>query len=164
MKNRKFRFGTLLAFLAAMTFALNSCEYTVTVDFEIAHSDNDALEMTGWSGTNEVCYTSPYQCNSDSLLDNELVDKTTISSLSTGGGPSTTITDEQAFAKLMSDFDSVKIFRRSDGASTIIYRHDENATEEQRYFFTREAWKCDPEGETEKDRIYTLILTEEMFR
>lgn len=41
---------------------------------------------------------------------------------------------------------------------TFVFRHDENATEEQRYFFTREAWHCDPEGETEKDRTYTLIL------
>ena len=161
MKNRQLRFGTLLVFLAAMTFTLSSCnfEYIVNVSFEIAHSDNDALEMTGWNGTNGVYYTCPYHSNSG-----ELSDKATISSLSTGGGPSTTITEEQAFAKLMSDFDSVKIIRRSDGASTLTYRHDENATEEQRYFFTREAWKCDPEGETEKDRIYTLILTEEMFR
>ena len=159
MKNRKLRFGTLLVLLAAMTFTLSSCEYMVTVDFEIAHNDNDTLVLTGWSGTNGVYYTCPYHSNSG-----ELSDKTTISSLSTGGGPSTTITEEQAFAKLMSDFDSVKIIRRSDGASTITYRHDENATDEQRYFFTREAWKCDPEGETEKDRIYTLILTEEMFR
>ena len=161
MKNRKLRFGMLLAFLAAMTFTLNSCnfEYMVNVSFQIAHSDNDALEMTGWSGTNGVCYPSP--CPSTS---GELLDKTTISALSAGGGPSIAITEEQAFAKLMSEFDSVKIIRRSDGASTLTYRHDENATEEQRYFFTREAWKCDPEGETEKDRIYTLILTEEMFK
>ena len=149
----------LLVFLAAMTLTLNSCEYTVTVDFKIAHDDNDTLVLTGWSGTNEVCYMSPNASHSGDAFD-----KTTISSLSTGGGPSTTISEEQAFAKLMSDFDSVKIIRRSDGASTLTYRHDENATEEQRYFFTREAWICDPEEETEKDRIYTLILMEEMFK
>lgn len=159
MKNRKLRFGTLLVFLSAMTFTLSSCEYMVTVDFEIAHNDNDTLVLTGWSGTNEVCYMSPYTSNSGGVFD-----KTTISSLGAGGSSSTIITEEQAFAKLMSDFDSVKIIRRSDGASTITYRHDENATDEQRYFFTREAWKCDPEGEMEKDRTYTLILKEEMFR
>lgn len=58
----------------------------------------------------------------------------------------------------MSDYDSVMLTRSSDGATSIVFRHDENATEEQRYFFTREAWHCDPEGETEKDRTYTLIL------
>jgi hypothetical protein len=63
----------------------------------------------------------------------------------------------------MSDYDSVRLTRRSDNASTITYHHNENATNAQRYFFTREAWKCDPEGETEKDRTYTLILTEDMF-
>ena len=159
MKNRKFRFGTLLVFLAAMTFTLSSCEYMVNVDFEIAHYGNDTLVLTGWNGTNEVGYTSPYASNSGDVFD-----KTTISSFRAGGGSSTTITEEQAFTQLMSDFDSVRIARSSDGASTITFRHDENASDAQRYFFTREAWSCKPEGETQKDRTYTLILTEEMFR
>ena len=159
MKNRQFRFGTLLVFLAAMTFTLSSCEYMVNVDFEIAHYGNDTLVLTGWNGTNEVCYTSPYANNSGDVFD-----KTTISSFRAGGGSSTTITEEQAFTQLMSDFDSVRIARSSDGASTITFRHDENASDAQRYFFTREAWSCKPEGETQKDRTYTLILTEEMFR
>ena len=80
------------------------------------------------------------------------------------GGPSVAISVEQAFASLCNDYDSVKLTRCSDGASTITYRHDENATDAQRYFFTREAWNCTPEGETEKDRTYTLILKEEMFK
>ena len=159
MNNRKFRFGTLLVFLAAMAFSLSSCEYMVNVDFEIAHNDNDTLVLTGWNGTNEVCYTSPYTSNSGDVFD-----KTTISSFRAGGGSSTTVTEEQAFTQLMSDFDSVRITRSSDGAATITYRHDENASFAQRYFFTREAWSCDPEGETQKDRTYTLILTEEMFK
>ena len=159
MNNRKFRFGTLLVFLAVMTFTLNSCEYMVNVDFEIAHNDNDTLVLIGWNGTNEVCYTSPYVSNSGDVFD-----KTSISSFKAGGGSSTTVTEEQAFMQLMSDFDSVRITRSSDGLSTITYRHDENASEAQRYFFTREAWCCKPEGETQKDRTYTLILTEEMFR
>ena len=161
MNNRKFRFGTLLVFLAAMTFMLpflTSCEYMVDVDFKIAHNGNDTLLLTGWSGTNEVKYTSPYTSNSGDVFDN-----TTISSFRAGGGSSTSVTEEQAFTQLMSDFDSVRISRSSDGASTITYRHDENATDAQRYFFTREAWNCDPEGETEKDRTYTLILKDEMF-
>ena len=159
MKNRKFRFGTLLVFLAAMTFTLSSCEYMVNVDFEIAHNGNDTLMLIGWNGTNEVCYTSPYASNSGDAFD-----KTTISSFKAGGGSSTTVTEEQAFTQLMSDYDSVSITRSSDGLSTITYRHDENASDAQRYFFTREAWSCKPEGETQKDRTYTLILTEEMFR
>lgn len=159
MNNRKFRFGTLLVFLAAMTFSLSSCEYMVNVNFEIAHNDNDTLVLTGWNGTNEVIYTSPYTSNSGDVFD-----KTTISSFRAGGGSSTTVTEEQAFTQLMSDYDSVMITRRSDNKSTITYRHDENASDAQRYLFTREAWSCTPEGETEKDRTYTLILKEEMFK
>ena len=153
------RFRTLLA---AMAFALpfmTSCEYMVDVDFEIAHHGNDTIVLTGWSGTNKVQYTSPYTSNSGDVFD-----KTTISSFSAGGGSSTTVTEEQAFTQLLSDFDSVRITRSSDGASTITYRHDENASDAQRYFFKREAWSCKPDGETQKDRTYMLILTEEMFR
>lgn len=158
MNNRKFRFGTLLVFSAAMIFTLSSCEYMVNVDFKIAHNDNDTLVLTGWNGTNVVCHRSPYTSNSGDVFD-----KTTISSFRAGGGSSTTVTEEQAFTQLMSDFDSVRISRSSDGASTITYRHDENATDAQRFFFTREAWKCDPEGEELKSRTYTLILKDEMF-
>ena len=161
MNNKRFRFRRLLVVLAAMAFMLpfmTSCEYMVDIDFKIAHNGNDTLLLTGWSGTNEVQYASPYTSNSGDVFD-----KTTISSFNAGGGPSTSVTEEQAFTQLMSDFDSVRISRSSDGASTITYRHDENATDAQRFFFTREAWKCDPEGEELKSRTYTLILTEEMF-
>ena len=160
MNNRKFRFGTLLVFLAAMTFTMSSCEYMVNVDFEIAHNDNDTLVLTGWNGTNEVCYTSPYASNSGDVFD-----KTTISSFRAGGGSSTTVTEEQAFTQLMSDYDSVRITRSSDGLSTITYRHDENASDAQRYFFTREAWTCSPDDEGyDGTRTYMLNLTDEMFK
>ena len=162
MNNKRFSFRRLLVVLAAMAFVLpfmTSCEYMVDIDFKIAHNGNDTLLLTGWSGTNEVQYASPYTSNSGDVFD-----KTTISSFNAGGGPSTSVTEEQAFTQLMSDFDSVRISRSSDGASTITYRHDENATDAQRFFFTREAWKCDPEGEELKSRTYTLILTEEMFK
>ena len=161
MNNKRFSFRRLLVVLAAMAFMLpfmTSCEYMVDIDFKIAHNGNDTLLLTGWSGTNEVQYASPYTSNSGDVFD-----KTTISSFNAGGGPSTSVTEEQAFTQLMSDFDSVRISRSSDGASTITYRHNENATDAQRFFFTREAWKCDPEGEELKSRTYTLILTEEMF-
>ncbi|MCR4847628.1 MAG: hypothetical protein K5920_02095 [Bacteroidales bacterium] len=163
MKNRKLRFGTLLVFLAAMFFSMTSCDYFVEVGFNIESPENDTIDFNGWQGTGVVNMTTPYTNQSGQEWE-QTMDQITVSMFGVMGGRSVAISEEQAFAKLMSDFDSVKIIRRSDGASTITYRHDENATDEQRYFFTREAWKCDPEGETEKDRIYTLILTEEMFR
>ena len=153
MNNRKFRFGTLLVFLAAMTFALpclTSCEYFVDVYFNVENPTNDTIDFIGWQGTGVVNMTTPYT-NRPGLAGSM-------------GGPSVAISVEQAFASLCNDYDSVKLTRRSDGASTITYRHDENATDAQRYFFTCEAWSCTPEGETEKDRTYTLILKEEMFK
>lgn len=162
MNNKKIRFRTLLVFLAAMTFTLpflTSCEYFVDVDFAIAHTENDTLDFKGWNGTSGAFYTSPYTSNSGSVYD-----KTTISSFHTMGGRHTYVSEEQAFIQLMSDFDSVQLTRRSDGASSIIFRHDKNATEAQRYFFTPEAWICYPEGETQLSREYTLILKDEMFK
>ena len=161
MNNKRFGFRRLLVVLAAMAFMLpflTSCEYWVDVDFKIACNANDTLILTGWNGTSGATYTSPYTSQSGSVYET-----TTISSFGARGGSHTSVTEEQAFTQLMSDFDSVILTRRSDGASTITYRHDENATDAQRYFFTREAWKCNPEGETEKDRTYTLILKDEMF-
>ena len=163
MNNKRFSFRMLLVVLAAMAFMLpfmTSCEYMVDIDFKIAHNGNDTLLLTGWSGTNEVQYASPYTSNSGDVFD-----KTTISSFNAGGGPSTSVTEEQAFTQLMSDYDSVRITHSSDGLSTITYRHDENASNAQRYFFTREAWKCSPDDEGyDGTRTYTLILTDEMFR
>ena len=107
--------------------------------------------------------TTPYTNRPDQEWE-QTMDHVTVSLVGSMGGPSVAISVEQAFASLCNDYDSVKLTRRSDGASTITYRHDENATDAQRYFFTREAWSCTPEGETEKDRTYTLILKEEMFK
>lgn len=143
----------MLLVLVALAFTLTSCEYFVDVDFQIAREGNDTLVLIGWNGANKVRYSSPYTSNSGDVHESPI-----ISSYGVSGGPYINVTEEQAFTQLMSDFDSVMLTRSSDGASTIVFRHDENATEEQRYFFTREAWRCDPEGETEKDRSYTLIL------
>lgn len=82
----------------------------------------------------------------------------------TMGGPNIQITEEESFARLRSSIDSIRIVRKADNASTITYRGDDNATDAQRYFFTREAWDCDPEGENEKSRTYTLKITDEMFQ
>jgi len=161
-KSKKLNFRTLFVFVVSISFLLpfiTSCEYFVNVDFEIANNGNDTLVLTGWNGANRVRYTSPYTSNSG-----DIYNKTTISSFRAGGSRSISVTEEQAFTQLMSDFDSVQLSRSSDGASTIIYRHNENASEAQQYFFTRKAWKCNPEGEELKDRTYTLILTKEMFR
>ena len=158
MKIGRLRIAKLFAVIAAITFTFTSCEYFVDVDFKIAHEGNDTLVLIGWNGANEVRYLSPYTSNSGDVHESP-----TISTYGVAGGPYIYVTEEQAFNKLMSDYDSVMLTRRSDGVSTITYRHDENATEAQRYFFTRDAWKCDPEGETEKDRTYTLILKDEMF-
>lgn len=107
--------------------------------------------------------TTPYTNQPGEVWETKM-EHVTVSLLGTHGGPYVAISEESAFTQLMSDYDSVRITRSSDNASTITYRHDENASDAQRYFFTREAWSCDPEGETQKDRTYTLILTEEMFR
>ena len=152
MKNRSIRFSMLLV-IAALAFSMTSCEYFVDVDFKIAREGNDTLVLIGWNGANEVRYSSPYTSNSG-----DVHERPTISMYGVSGGPNIKVTEEQAFNKLMSDYDSVMLTRSSDGATSIVFRHDENATEEQRYFFIREAWRCDPEGENEKDRTYTLIL------
>ena len=50
MNNRKFRFGTLLVFLAAMTFillCLTSCEWFFDVDFNVENPNNDTIVFLG---------------------------------------------------------------------------------------------------------------------
>ena len=162
MNNRKFRFGTLLVFLAAMTFTMSSCEYFVDVDFNVENPANDTIDFIGWRDHSERHMTTPYTNQPGEVWETKM-EHVTVSLLGAHGGPYVAISEEQAFMQLMSDYDSVRITRRSDNKSTITYRHDENASDAQRYFFTREAWSCDPEGETQKDRTYTLVLTEEMF-
>lgn len=165
MNNKRFSFRGLLVVLAAMAFVLpclTSCEYFVDVYFNVENPINDTIDFVGWQGTGVVNMTTPYT-NRPGQEWEQTMDHVTVSFVGSMGGPSVAISVEQAFASLCNDYDSVMLTRRSDGASTITYRHDENATDAQRYFFTREAWKCDPEGETEKDRNYTLILTKEMF-
>ena len=145
--------SALIAVVAIFAISMTSCEYFVDVDFQIAREGNDTLVLIGWNGANEVRYSSPYTSNSGDVHESP-----TISAYGISGGPYIYVTEEQAFTQLMSDYDSVMLTRSSDGATSIVFRHDENATDEQRYFFTRDAWRCDPEGETEKDRTYTLIL------
>ena len=70
--------------------------------------------------------------------------------------------EENAFHFLCVRYDSVRFTRLSDNAATITYRHDENATEAQRYFFTREAWTRDPEGKNVW--TYHFHLTDDMFQ
>ena len=152
------RFRMLLVHLMVMCFAipfLTSCEREVFVFFEVENPANDTIDFIGWRDTTEFCKTTPYITMYRDTLNHVNVCKE-----SRFGGMHVTITEEESFLKLCSDYDSVRLSRRSDGASTITYRHDENATEEQRYFFTREAWRCDTEGETLEGCTYTFILPE----
>ncbi len=158
MKSGRLSIATLLAVMAAMAFTVTSCDYFVDVDFKIALEGNDTLVLIGWNGENEVRHPVPWTSNSGDVYHQRI-----ISYAGDWGGRGIIVTEEQAFNTLMSDYDSVMLTRSSDSTSTITYRHDENATDAQCYFFTREAWKCAPEGETEKSRTYTLILTDEMF-
>lgn len=68
--------------------------------------------------------------------------------------------DEWAWEGFRSNYDSVKITRKADGASTITYSYNAESTEEQRFFFTEEAWYTEPEGSTN----YYLILADDMFQ
>ena len=157
MNNRKFRFRTLLVILAAMAFMLpcmTSCEWFFDADFNIEVPANDTIVFLGWKDTTGTTMTCPY-----TSLSGDTHHQITVCHEGRRGGPYGAYTEEEAFNILRLEYDSVQIIRRSDNASTITYRHDEQATEAQRYFFTPEAWEA-PEGLT----IYTLKLTQEMFK
>ena len=152
------RFGMLSVHLLVMCFALHfltSCDYEIYVLYEVESPANDTIDFIGWRDSTEFCETTPYI-----TMYGDTLNHVNVCAEGRLGGMHVTITEEESFLKLCNDYDSVRLSRRSDGASTITYRHDENATEEQRYFFTREAWQCDPEGETLQARIYTFILPE----
>lgn len=157
MNNKKFRFRTLLVILAAMAFILpcmTSCEWFFDADFNIEVPANDTIVFLGWKDTTGTTMTCPY-----TSLSGDTHQQITVCHEGRQGGPYGGYTEEEAFDILRLEYDSVQIIRRSDNASTITYRHDEQATEAQRYFFTPEAWEA-PEGLT----IYTLKLTQEMFK
>ena len=140
-----------------------ACEHYVDVDFVISKTnDNDTITFIGWNKAYQdgmTYYKIPFVTNNG-----EQMICATICSFSVGGGPNVCVSREQAFVRLMSDFDSVRIVRHSDGASTITYRHDDSATDSQRFFFKPEAWMCNPDDEGfEGSRTYKLKLTEEMF-
>ena len=157
MNNKKFRFRTLLVILAATAFILpcmTSCEWFFDADFNIEVPANDTIVFIGWKDTTGTTMTCPY-----TSLSGDTHQQITVCHEGRSGGPNGAYTEEEAFDILRLEYDSVQIIRRSDNASTITYRHDEQATEAQRYFFTPEAWEA-PEGLT----IYTLKLTQEMFK
>lgn len=68
--------------------------------------------------------------------------------------------DEWVWCGFRSHHDSVRITRKADGASTITYSYNAESTDEQRFFFTEEAWYTEPEGSTN----YYLILADDMFQ
>ena len=166
MNNRKFRFGTLLVFLAAMTFTVSfmtSCTPKVPVRFMATYtptSSVDTVTFEAWSLGElvrdhfAVFYPTPQNEQDGQYEELPIYHYTGVGSVST----------EDAFTYLSTEYDSVRFTRSSDGLSTITYRHDENASDAQRYFFTREAWKCSPDDEGyDGVRTYTLILKGEMF-
>lgn len=152
----------LIVLLVLLSALFSACEHFVDVDFVIKGMKNDTITLIGWSDAYQngvTNNTTPYTTNAGSQME-----KVSISSFNAGGGANVYVTNEQAFTQLMSDFDSVRITRSSDGASTIAFRHDDNATEGQRFFFKREAWTCSPDDEGyEGSRTYTLKLTDDMF-
>lgn len=162
MKNNICKHSLLLVLLISLSILFSACEHFVDVNFVLKGETNDTITLIGWSNAYQngvTNYTTPYTTNAGIQME-----KVSISSFNAGGGPHVSVTNEQAFTQLMSDFDSVRITRSSDGASTIIYRHDDNATESQRFFFKREAWTCSPDDEGyEGSRTYTLKLTDDMF-
>ena len=166
MNNRKFRFGTLLVFSAAMTFTVSfmtSCTPKVPVRFMATYtptSSVDTVTFEAWSLGElvrdhfAVFYPTPQNEQDGQYEELPIYHYTGVGSVSI----------ENAFTYLSTEYDSVRFTRSSDGLSTITYRHDENASDAQCYFFTREAWTCSPDDEGyEGTRTYTLKLTDDMF-
>lgn len=153
-----------MGFFTSLLMMLTSCEYFVDVDFEVATEPQDTLVIKRWGYSyNGRCDTIPYTNQSGKIWE-QTVTEIKLCMLHTMGGPSVSISEENAFTSLISQYDSIKIIRKSDGASTITYHNGDNATDEQRYFFTRDAWICSPDIEGyEGDRTYTLKLTDDMF-
>ena len=73
---------------------------------------------------------------------------------------------DEAMRLLKDNVANVKITRKSDNKS-ISYRHEENATEQEKFFFTKDAWvitddeSYDDEGLVRRD--YTFFVTDELF-
>ena len=156
MNNKKTKSRTLLVFLAAMAFMLpcmTSCEWFFNADFNIENPSNDTIVFLGWKDTTGTTMTCPYTSPSG-----DVHSQVSVCYQGRHGGPHGAYTEEEAFNILKLTYDSVQIIRRPSNAATITYRHDEQATEAQRYFFTREAWDA-----TEGSTYYTLKLTDEMF-
>lgn len=121
----------------------------------------DTLTFEAWSLGNLVRKNTAVFYPTPSNMQNGQYDELPI--LRYEGGRS--ISTEEVFTSLSSEYDSVRFTRSSDGASTITYRHDEGALEEQRYFFKRVAWSCEPDDDGyEGSRTYTFNLTEDMFK
>lgn len=151
----------ILIILSPLSLTLSSCEYFVDVWFDIATTPQDTLIVQRWGDYN-CCDTIPYT-NLPETNWEETVSRIRVGSANAMGGRYTSVSEESSFATLLSQIDSIRIIRKSDNASTITFRHDENATEAQRYFFTREAWDCDPPDEKMYSRTYTFKFTDDMF-
>ena len=164
MNNKKFNSRTLLVVLAAMTFSLpfvaTSCQPKESVRYNATYTPGntvDTITFEAWSLGQLVRQNSAVFYPTPTEGQNEEIPVYVYHGVK--GVPT-----ELAFNSLSLEYDSVRFSRSSDGAATITYSYIEHATDAQRYFFTREAWKCDPEGEELKSRTYTFILKDEMFK
>lgn len=120
----------------------------------------DTLTFEAWSLGNLVRKNTVVFYQTSSNIQNGQYEEIPILRYEGGRNVST----EAVFTSLSSEYDSVRFTRSSDGASTITYRHDEDASEEQCSFFKRVAWSCEPDDNGyEGSRTYTLNLTDDMF-
>lgn len=156
------RIAVLAVLLVTLTIA--SCKPRVPVEFKAVYNPTiaiDTITFEGWSLGNLVKKNTAVFYPTPSSIQNGQYEELPIFIYEGIGNVST----QDAFRILSSDYDSVRFIRSSDGASTITYCHDENATENQRLFFKREAWTCNPDDEGYVGtRTYTFKLTDDMFK
>ena len=164
MFNKKSNSKTLLVLFAAMVFTFpfvaTSCQPKESVRYNATYTPSntvDTITFEAWSLGNLVRQNTAVFYPTPTEGQNEEIPVYVYHGVR--GVPT-----EVAFLALTTEYDSVKFTRSSDGATTITYSYIENATDAQRYFFTREAWQCTPEGEELKSRTYTFILKDEMFK
>lgn len=72
---------------------------------------------------------------------------------------------DEAMQLLKNNIDSVRITRKSDSKS-VLFCHGDNSTEQERFFFTQDAWSiCDEYYSAYglSSRDYIFVITDELF-
>lgn len=165
MKHRIHFTSKRIAVLAVLfvTLTIVSCKPRVPVEFKAVYNPTiaiDTVTFEGWSLGNLVKKNTAVFYPTPSNIQNGQYEELPIFIYEGIGN----VSSQDAFRFLSSDYDSVRFTRSSDAASTITYCHDENATENQCFFFKRESWTCNPDAEGyEGTRTYTFNLTDDMF-